>query len=210
MYIVGICGGSASGKTYLLRQLLKHFDRNQMSLISLDNYYKDWEEQTPDEEGHVNFDHPDSLDLERFEQDVRRLMNGETIEIKEYTFNNPKKTARTFRYEPTPLIILEGILVFHHKPVADLMDLRIFIDAEDYLRLSRRLLRDVRERNYSFEETIRDYHKFVAPMYRQFVEPTKNDCHIIIPNHKNTHDNMKAAVEMVVNHLVVKVGEEQT
>lgn len=206
-YIVGICGGSASGKTYILRQLLKQFDRNQLSLISLDNYYKKLEDQVKDDDGLVNYDHPDSLNLEHLADDVQRLIKGETIAVQEYTFNHPTKVPRTFTYQPTPIIIIEGILVFHNPRLANLMDLRIFVDAEDYVRLSRRLLRDERERNYSFEETIRDYHKFVAPMYRKYVEPTKHDCHIIIPNHQNTHDNLKTAFEMVSNHLAMTLNK---
>lgn len=196
-YIVGICGGSASGKTYLLNELLKNFQPAECALISQDNYYKPKKDQIPNEEGLINFDHPDSLDLDKFVRDVQRLLRGETIQIQEYTFNKESATPAVFTYSPTPVIILEGILIYHKKELADMMDLKIFVDADEHIRLTRRLIRDIKERDYSYEDTLRDYNKFVAPMYAQFVEPTKKQCDIIIPN--NHH--MKAATQVIINHI---------
>lgn len=200
-YIVGICGGSGSGKTYLLRKLLATFSEEECALISQDNYYKPKALQTVDADGLINFDHPDSLDLHAFAEDIKKLMRGETIMVEEYTFNDASRTPQSFTYKPTPIIIIEGILIFHNKELADLMNLKIFIDADEHLRFSRRILRDEKERNYSYQETIRDYNKFVAPMYAQFVAPTQRNCDIIINNHD--HQNMSAASEMLVNHLSV-------
>lgn len=198
-YIVGICGGSGSGKTFLLRKLLATFSDQQCALISQDNYYKPKNRQILDEDGLINFDHPDSLDLDKFVADIQRLMAGETIEIEEYTFNNEHRKPQIFTYKPTPIIIVEGILIYHKKELADLMDLKIFVDAEEHIRLSRRILRDEKERNYSYVETIRDYNKFVAPMYTEFVEPTKKYCDIIINNHH--HHDMRVPSEVITHHL---------
>lgn len=197
MYIVGICGGSASGKTHLLRALKRHFSGNQMSLISLDNYYKPIAEQKLEPNGRINFDHPQSLDLEKCAEDVNRLINGESFSLQEYTFNNHEITPKTFHYSPTPIIIVEGILVFYHKPLADLMNLKIFVEADEHIRLVRRLRRDLKHRNYSYDDTLHDYEHFVAPMYKQFVEPTKYGCDMIIMN----NHKMQAAIEVITNHL---------
>lgn len=196
-YIIGICGGSASGKTYLLDRILSRFPQEKCTLISLDNYYKPREEQIKDEEGLVNYDHPDSLDLDRFVSDVKELISGKSIEVKEYTFNNPNIIPKTFTYHPTPLIILEGIFVFHKPELNNLMNLKLFVEADEHIRFSRRLMRDVHERNYSFDETIRDYNKFVAPMYAQFVAPTQKQCDFIIPN----NHNMNTAIEVIITYL---------
>ena len=201
-YIIGICGGSASGKTYLLEKILARFSKEKCTLISLDNYYKPLEAQHKDEEGLINFDHPDSLDLDKFVADIKDLINGKTIHIKEYTFNNPESMARTFTYRPTPIIILEGLFVFHKPELNRLMNLKLFVDADEHIRFSRRLKRDVQERNYSFDETIRDYNKFVAPMYAQFVAPTQKQCDFIIPN----NHNMETAIEVIISYLNTIVG----
>lgn len=196
-YIVGICGGSASGKTYLLHELLKNFGEKECTLISQDNYYKPIHLQTPNEEGLINFDHPDSLDLNKLAEDVQRLLRGETIQVSEYTFNREYVIPRIFTYVPTPIIIIEGILIYHKQMLAEMMNLKIFVDADEHIRLTRRLIRDIKERDYSYEDTLRDYNKFVAPMYAQYVEPTKKLCDLIIPNNYN----MKVATEVIINHI---------
>lgn len=196
-YIIGICGGSASGKTFLLRKLQEHFNSSQIALISQDNYYKKKELQKLDDIGRINFDHPDSLDLDACARDVERLINGESIDIEEYTFNDPNRIPQIFHYSPTPIIIIEGILIYHNTTLADLMDLKIFVDADEHLRLIRRLKRDVVERNYPFEDTIVDYERYVAPMYKQFVEPTKYSCDVIIMNNQHLNN----AMQMLVNHI---------
>lgn len=197
-YIVGICGGSGSGKTYLLRKLLNAFSEEECALISQDNYYKPKAQQQLSADGLINFDHPDSLDLDKFVEDIQALLAGKTIQVQEYTFNNEARVPQTFTYKPTPLIIIEGILIFHKKALAELMNLKIFVDAEEHIRLSRRILRDEKERNYSYVETIRDYGRFVAPMYAEFVEPTKKYCDLIINNH---HHDLHTASVVLLNHL---------
>lgn len=196
-YIVGISGGSASGKTFLLNQLLAQFSAGQLTLISLDNYYKPLEEQRRDEDGLINFDHPDSLDLGRLEKDVQRLTQNKKVILQEYTFNQPDVVPRTLVFEPAPLLVIEGLFVFNRESLARMIDLKVFVDADEHIRLSRRLHRDIRERGASIEEILRDYVRFVAPMYRVFIEPYKADCDLIIPN--NQH--MYRAVNVLVNHL---------
>jgi uridine kinase len=196
-YILGICGGSASGKTFLLRQLMSTFTSQQVSLISQDNYYRPLEQLTPEPDGLVNFDHPDTVDLDRLVGDLRRLQAGEAITMEEYTFNNPNKVPKQIRIEPAPLVIVEGLFVFHHRELAQQLDLRVFVDARAHVRLSRRLKRDTSERGYSMESILRDYERFVAPMYERYVLPTREDADMVIPNHKH----MYKAVQVLVNHL---------
>lgn len=196
-YIVGICGGSASGKTYLLHRLMQYFSPEQCTLISQDNYYKPKSEQAVDAEGLVNYDHPDAFNFDNFARDIEALLRGETIYVEEYTYNNPHIVPRIFTYKPTSIIILEGIMIYHDKKLSQMMDMKVFVDADDEIRLKRRMHRDAAERNYTSEETLRDYDKFVRPMYEQFVAPTKMQCDIIIPN--NHH--MEVAVNVLINHL---------
>jgi len=200
-YIVGICGGSGSGKTYVLNQLLTQLPASQLTLISQDNYYLPYEQQDQDAEGLVNFDHPDSVDLQLLFQDMNRILAGETVEIKEYTFNNPAHTASDIRMAPAPVLILEGLFIYHLEALRDLIDLKVFVDAPEYLRLARRLKRDNIERGYSNESVLRDYERFVAPMYNQFIEPTKVYCDMIIPNVMEVNN----AVEVLADHLKSKL-----
>ncbi len=196
-YILGICGGSASGKTFLLQQLMSAFGPEQVTLVAQDNYYKKLEEQRREADGLVNFDHPDSVKLDELLRDLDRLRKGQSIEIEEYTFNNPNKLPRTLVMRPAPLMIVEGLFVFHLAELAQRQDLKVFVDAQEHVRLARRLQRDTTERGYSMESILRDYQRFVAPMYQQYVEPSKRHADLIIPNNKHLYK----AVQVLINHL---------
>lgn len=196
-YIIGICGGSASGKTFLLNQLIGHYKKGDITLVSQDNYYKDLADQYVTEEGLVNFDHPDSVLLNELYEDVKKLINGRSIERMEYTFNNKSSSPKLLHFYPTQVIILEGLFIYYSDKLANLIDLKIFIEAEEHIKLSRRLRRDHTERGYSIESILRDYEKFVAPMYHQYVAPMKNKCDLIIPNNKH----MYKAVKVLANHI---------
>ncbi len=202
-YIVGICGGSGSGKTYLLNQLMKLLPENQATLISQDNYYKPLEELPTNEDGLVNFDHPDSVNMDLLVKDLHLLAQGTTVNLLEYTFNNPNATPKPITYHPAPLIIVEGMFVFHYAPLADDIALKVFIEAEEHIKLLRRLKRDAEERGYSFEVVLRDYERFVAPMYQRFVEPTKKTSDLIIPN----NDDIDKAIQVLINHLTQVLRE---
>ncbi|MEL6628245.1 MAG: uridine kinase [Bacteroidota bacterium] len=196
-YILGICGGSASGKTFLLSQLLQQFSPETVTLISQDNYYHPLEKQTRTPDGLVNFDHPDSLDLDRFVGDMNKLIKGETVTLQEYTFNNPNRTPQMISYRSAPIIIVEGLFIFHKEEMARLIDLKIFVDAAEHIRLARRLRRDTTERGYSTESILRDYEKFVAPMYQKFVAPARDQSDMVVMN--NQH--MYKAIRVIINHL---------
>ncbi|MCS7072977.1 MAG: uridine kinase [Bacteroidia bacterium] len=201
-YFVGITGGSASGKTHLLNAILKAFEPGTVTLVSQDNYYKDRELQVPDENGEINFDHPNALDLDLFVQHIQQLFHLKPVTIREYTFNNPNKIPKLITYEPAPIVIVEGLFVFHRPELNPYYNLKIFVDAEEHIKLTRRIQRDHHERGYSIESILHQYQSNVVPMYRRYVEPTKWDCDLILPNNKH----IDRAVEVVVNHLLSKVS----
>lgn len=176
---------------------MQAFGSGEITLISQDNYYKSLDEQRREDDGDVNFDHPDSVQLDRLHADLMRIHAGETVGLWEYTFNNPRLTPKWIEYKPAPVVIVEGIFALLHPDIQAMYDLKIFIEADEHVRLARRLMRDVKERAYSFETTLNMYRKFTAPMYRQYVEPARFHCDLIIPN--NHH--MGRATEVVIGHL---------
>ncbi len=196
-YLIGICGGSGSGKTFLLNQLIQNWRGDPITLISQDNYYHPIEKQKKEADGLTNFDHPESVDLDTLSQHVSRILKGETVTIKEYTFNNALVEAQDIVMKPSPIMIVEGLFVFLHPELSKLIDLKIFVEAHEHIRLARRLQRDQTERNYGFDSVLRDWERFVAPMYRKYIEPTKFDCDVIVPNHKH----MYRAVQVLMNHV---------
>lgn len=196
-YLVGITGGSASGKTFILNEIRKVFSNQELTLISQDNYYKDLKDQIPDENGLVNFDHPNTVDLNLLNQHINELLSGRSVSIREYNFNNPNSCEKILTYHPAPIIIIEGLFVYLTQELNQLLNLRIFIEVDEHIKLARRLRRDVTERGYPVHEILDQYEKDVVPMYRMFVEPLKSKADIILPNN-NTYMN---GVRVLINHL---------
>lgn len=196
-YFLGISGGSASGKTYLLNHVLARYPQDKITLISSDNYYRSRAELPRDDDGEINYDHPEALDLDRLAADLQRISQGEEVNIKEYTYNNPDQEPKILTYRPSPIILVEGLFVFHHKAISQLLDLRIFVDADEHIRLSRRIRRDDAERGYGLDEVLDYYTKYVAPMYRKYIEPYKYECDLVLPN----NHKMDRAVGVLENHL---------
>ncbi|MEZ4686268.1 MAG: uridine kinase [Bacteroidia bacterium] len=203
-YIVGICGGSASGKTFLSRQLLARFPKEKITFLSLDEYYKPKDQQVHDEEGLVNWDHPRTLSFDELVKDIESLVRGETIQREEYTFNNPHAIPAMLTFRPAPVIVVEGLFILHEKALRDLFNLKVFVDADEHIRLDRRLRRDTTERGQTMDQVLTDYTKYVAPMYEQFVSPQRQHCDLIVPNNKH----MYKALDVLVNHLAVVLEGE--
>jgi len=195
--LVGITGGSGSGKTLFLKQLMNRFEEGEISLLSLDNYYKPRIEQPKDEQGIENFDLPESLDRNRFSEDLKKLKNGEDITIQEYTFNNNNKTPSLIHIKSTPIIVVEGIFTFYYQEILDLLDFKIFIEAPDYLMLTRRIMRDAEERGYDLSDVLYRFQHHVTPSFKKFIEPLKNDADLIVPN----HNGFEVALDVVVTYL---------
>lgn len=196
-YLVGIAGGSASGKTSILSALLDNFNPNEVSFVSQDNYYLDRDMQARDEKGEVNFDLPTAVDRNGLCRDVEDLLSGKEVQRKEYTFNNPKATAKTIVVKPARILIVEGLFVFHFSELAQRLDLRVYIDARDDVKLLRRLRRDELERGYSESDVRYRWENHVRPCYQTFLRPYRDHCDIILANN---HSYIKG-LSVLVNHL---------
>jgi uridine kinase len=181
-FIIGITGGSGSGKTHFINSLAGRFAEDEICLLSQDHYYKPLDLQFIDENGIENFDLPTALERERFHSDIVKLKNGETLHIPEYTFNNPKSSARTLVFKSAPIIILEGLFVQYFDEIAAELDLKIFIEAKDYLKLSRRIRRDSTERGYDLNDVLYRYQHHVMPVYETLIKPLMHKADLIIPN----------------------------
>lgn len=201
-YTIGITGGSGSGKTYLIENLSKQFKPEEICLISQDNYYRLREEQLTDEKGVKNFDLPNAIDHERFYHDLKLLKSGKEVEKLEYTFNNPKATPKTILLKPAPIIIVEGIFVQYFNEIENELDLKIFLEAKDHVKLSRRIRRDNEQRGYDLDDVLYRYQYHVMPVYEKYIDPLKHSADIIIPN--NSH--FDRAIEVLVLSLKVRLN----
>ncbi len=179
--IIGISGGTGSGKTTVARRILENVSEEQIVFLQQDSYYRNLGDLPLELRHQVNFDHPDTLDNFLFVNHVQALRAGEPIEMPVYDFATHTRRAETIRVEPKPVMIIEGILVFVDAALRELMDVKIFVDTDDNLRFIRRLQRDVKERGRSVESVIKQYLDTVRPMHRQFVEPSKRYADVIIP-----------------------------
>jgi uridine kinase len=204
-FILGITGGSASGKTTFLRKLLASFAPEDICLISQDNYYRPRELQPIDPNGVVNFDLPASIDHEAYSQDIFKISEGEIVTRKEYTFNNPSIIPKDLTFRPAPVVLVEGIFVFYFEDVAKLLDLKVYIDAKEHVKLHRRIIRDKVERGYDLDDVLYRYTEHVAPTYAKYIEPYKQDADLIIPN----NNTFERGLEVLVSFLNSKISEHR-
>ena len=184
-FVIGIAGGSGSGKTFFLKCFLNHFSEDEVTLISQDDYYKPMSTQPVDENGWINFDLPVCIDEERLLEDLRTLISGGFVQKKEYTFNVAEDKARMLTLKSAPIIIVEGLFVFHYQDIANLFDMRVFLDAEEEITLNRRIKRDTAERGYTEEMILYQWENHVLPAYHSYLLPYKHTADKIITN--NTH-----------------------
>ncbi|MTI22040.1 uridine kinase [Fulvivirga sp. RKSG066] len=196
-YLIGITGGSGSGKTYFLNSLLHKFEKDEICLLSQDNYYLPRDQQPKDENGVQNFDTPKSINAEDLAQDVAKLKSGAGFERQEYTFNNPDVVPKLLKFEPAPIVVIEGLFVMHYPEVNKLLDLRLFIDAKDHIKLKRRIIRDKVERGYDLDDVLYRFEKHVMPSYDKYLEPIKHRSDLIVPN----NDHLDNALEVLVGFL---------
>ena len=202
-YIIGITGGSGSGKTRFLNGLLSHFTKQEVCLVSQDNYYKPRDQQPVDEKGVKNFDLPESIDFESYKNDIIALKTGNPVTRKEYTFNNPNAPANTITLNPAPVIVVEGIFVQYYREIADLLDLKVFIDAKDHIKLKRRIIRDDQERGYDLEDVLYRYEYHVMPTYEKYIEPYQSEADIIVPN----HTDFQEALDVISTFVKSKITQ---
>lgn len=179
--IIGVAGGTASGKTTLVRKLQEIFDGESVITICHDFYYKAHDELEYEERTKLNYDHPDAFDTDMMIADILKLKNGESIYHPVYSFVNHNRTNKTVKVDPAQVIIIDGILILENKELRDLMDVKVYVDTDADVRLGRRLLRDVQERGRCIESVLTQYFCTVKPMHDEFVEPSKRHADIIIP-----------------------------
>lgn len=204
-HIIGVAGGSASGKTSFLRDLEKMLPEGSVSFISQDNYYFPKEMQHVDENGEINFDLPTSIDRKQFHQDLVDLSSGKSITKTEYTFNNSGAEPKEIVIHPSPIIILEGLFIFYYKEIRDMLDLRVFLDVREDIKLSRRIKRDSHERGYP-EATVRyQWDNHVMPSYKAYLRPFRDDANIIITNNF-TYDK---GLKVFADHLNMVIQKDQ-
>ncbi|HZX74360.1 MAG TPA: uridine kinase [Cyclobacteriaceae bacterium] len=201
-FTVGITGGSGSGKTYFLQGLSNEFKPSEICLVSQDHYYQSREKQLVDENGVKNFDVPEAIDRISLQSDISKLKAGHNIVKKEYTFNNPKLEPKLLEFKTAPIIVVEGLFVQYFPEIEKELDLKIFIEAKDYVKLGRRIKRDQVERGYDVDDVLYRYQHHVMPVYEQLIEPLKHHADIVIPN--NSHFDRALAV--LVGYLKSKIA----
>lgn len=179
--VIGVAGGTGSGKTTVAREILKRAGTKQISLIQHDAYYKDLSDLPLAQRAMFNFDHPDALDNELLIAHLKELKAGRAIEMPVYDFKTHTRTKQVQRVEPSRVILVEGILIFADKQLRDLMDVKIYVDTDPDIRFIRRLQRDIAERGRTMESVIHQYLTTVRPMHQEFVEPSKRYADVIIP-----------------------------
>jgi uridine kinase len=179
--VIGIAGGTGSGKTTVAEAIVRRIGPERIALIQQDSYYKDQSHLPMEERVRINYDHPDSIDTALLIRHLQELIVGRPVEVPIYDFTTYTRTPHTRRVEPRPVILVEGILVFVEKALRDLFDIKIYVDADPDIRFIRRLQRDLAERGRTLESVIQQYLSTVRPMHLEFVEPSKRYADIIIP-----------------------------
>ncbi len=200
-FTIGITGGSGSGKTFFLQGLSSYFKPSEICLISQDNYYKPRDQQPIDENGVKNFDLPVSIDREAFLKDILKLKAGQDVVKKEYTFNNPSASPKQLEFKTAPILVVEGLFVQYFEEIAKELDLKVFIEAKDHVKLGRRIKRDQVERGYDIDDVLYRYQFHVMPIYESQIEPLKHYSDLVIPN----NSNFDKALEVLKGYLATKL-----
>ena len=194
--VIGIAGGTGSGKTTLMKNLIQRFG-GTVTVLSHDNYYKRHDELPLEERSRLNYDEPDALETDLMARHLDQLRHGQAIDCPVYDFSIHNRSDETIRIEPNPVIIVEGILIFENKPLRELMDIRIFVDTDADIRLCRRIKRDVNKRGRTLESVLAQYQQTVKPMHEKYVEPSKRFADIVVPEGgKNA-----VALEMIMGRI---------
>ncbi len=203
MLIIGIAGGSGSGKTTVVNKIVSDMDKNRVTVICQDNYYNDNKDLTLEQRRKINFDHPNAIEFPLLISHLKALKAGKSIEMPTYSFVESTRMAETIHVEPHDVIIVEGILVLTIPELRDLMDIKVFVDADADDRLSRRILRDVAERGRVLANVLKHYETTVKPMHLQFIEPSKRYADLIVPQ---GGDN-EIAIDVLRHFIRRKIGE---
>ena len=196
-YVIGISGGSGSGKSTFLRSLMEQFTDSPVTFISQDDYYLTRDQQVTDPKGIKNFDLPTSIDSKLLTEHLRTLMSGTDVSKEEYTFNNALKEPKIKHFKANPVIVIEGLFIYHFQEIAEMCDMKLFIDAPTDLRIIRRINRDQVERNYPLDDVLYRYQHHVSPAYESYILPYRDTCDIII----NNINGMDSAIQLMSSHI---------
>lgn len=199
--LIGIAGGTGSGKTTLADKLIENFGRDEVSILRHDNYYRRHDDMTYEERSMLNYDHPDAFDTELLCEHIKALKEGQSIEMPVYDYTIHNRSDKVIVVNPAPVIVLEGILIFAEASLCEWMDIKVFVDTDADVRILRRILRDVKERERSLDSVISQYLTTVKPMHEQFVEPSKRRADIIIPEGGENVVALQMLIERVKKHL---------
>lgn len=202
-FIIGVAGGTGSGKTTVSRRIWEAVGRERIAYIQHDNYYKDQSHLTPEQRALTNYDHPDSLETSLLVEHLKELRAGRPVDIPIYDFAIHNRSKQTLRVEPARVILVEGILIFVEPALREMMDMRIFVDTDADIRFIRRLRRDMVERGRTLDSVVKQYLSTVRPMHMEFVEPSKRYADIIVPQ---GGDN-RVAMEMIVSRIRAVLNE---
>ena len=198
--VIGIAGGTGSGKTTITRKIVQHFG-GEVSVIYHDNYYKAHHNMSYTERTKLNYDHPDAFDTELLIEDLKKLRRGEAVQCPTYDYTVHDRSDRTVTVKPSKVIVVEGILIFQSIELCKLMDIKIYVDTDADVRMLRRIVRDVRDRGRSLESVVNQYLTTVKPMHEQFVEPSKRKADIIIPEGGHNQVALEMVLERVRAHI---------
>ena len=198
--VIGIAGGTGSGKTTITRRLIQRFG-SDVSVIYHDNYYKAHHDMPYEERAKLNYDQPDAFDTDQLIEAVRALKKGRSVVCPVYDYSVHDRSDETITVKPARVVIVEGILIFENKELCDLMDIKVFVDADADVRILRRIVRDVRDRGRSLESVVNQYLSTVKPMHEKYVEPSKRNADIIVPEGGHNKVALELLMERVRAHL---------
>ena len=198
--VIGIAGGTGSGKTTLTRRLVEQFSKD-VSVLNHDNYYKAHDDMPFEERCKLNYDHPDSFDTDLLVEDLKRLRRGEGVDCPTYDYTVHNRAAATVHVEPAKVVIVEGILIFENQALREQMDIKIFVDTDADVRILRRVMRDVKERGRSLDSVVGQYLTTVKPMHEAFVEPSKKHADLIVPEGGRNLVALDMLVRRVRHHI---------
>lgn len=199
--VIGIAGGTGSGKTTLANRLFDAFGKSEISMLNHDAYYKRHDDLTFEERCKLNYDHPDSFDTDLMVEHLRQLKAGHPVDMPVYDYTRHTRSDKTVRVNPAPVILVEGILIFASPELCDEMDLKVYVDTDADVRILRRILRDVRDRGRTLDSVVTQYLTTVKPMHEQFVEPSKRKADLIIPEGGKNKAALDMLIKWVSNHL---------
>ncbi len=204
MLIIGIAGGSGSGKTTVVKKMVKRLPAGAVTVISQDSYYKDNGHLSAEERAKINFDHPSSIEFKLLVNHVDELAKGNKIEMPIYSYLTCSRATETMPVEPTKVLIVEGILILTNPRMRDRFNIKVFVDADSDDRLMRIIWRDIEERGRSFKEVLNHYEKYVKPMHQLFIEPSKRFADLIVPQGGAN----QVAIDILASRIHMKLNDE--